>query len=92
MSYFLANSSIPFTNSASGFCPNSKSIISFIARIPVINMKIDTNKLTYPSIETPANFATNADIKTANVDIESDMLSYAVPFIAAEFIVLAIFL
>ena len=55
-------------------------------------MNIDTKILIYPSIDTFANFATIADINTASVDIVSDMLSYAVPLIAAESIVFAIYL
>ena len=92
MSYFLVNSSIPLTNSGSGFEPNSMSTVSFNALNPVNNMNIDTNILTYPSIDIFPNFATIADKKTTNVDITSDMLSYAFPFIASELIIFAIFL
>ena len=55
-------------------------------------MNIDTKKLMYPSIDISNTLATMADIRTAVVEITSDILSYEFPFIAAESIVFAIFL
>ena len=46
-----------------------------MAFIPVIKMKIDTNKLTYPSMVIPKNLAIRAETRTAKVDTESEILS-----------------
>ena len=73
------------------FIPKSKSIVSFNALKPVISIKIETSILMYPSIVIPKFFDIIADTKTTIVEIASDILSYAFPFIAVEFINLAIF-
>ena len=75
VSYLHANFSISFTNSGSGFIPKSISIISFIALKPVTSINAETSKLTYPSIDTPANLAIRVEISTADVETESDILS-----------------
>ena len=45
ISYFLAASSMSFINSGSGFIPNNKSTVSFIALYPVNKINIETIKL-----------------------------------------------